>query len=179
MAYEEKPIERQEIYKGHILTLEKMTVELPNGKQALREIIRHNGAAAIVPVDEQLRVPMVRQYRVALGREMLEIPAGKLDKPDEDPFACAQRELREETGLSAELWTYLGPYIGSPGYCNEVVHLYMAQRLTAGKDDPDDDEFLSVEFIPLRDLLVQVMEGNIHDGKTMAALLKAGRALGL
>lgn len=179
MANEERPVACQQLYAGRILTLEKMTVELQNGKQALREIVRHKGAAAIVPVDDMLRVPMVRQYRVAIGREMLEIPAGKMDSEGEDPFECAKRELREETGLTAQEWTYLGPYIASPGYCDEIVHLYMAQKLTLGKDDPDDDEFLSVEYIPLEELLRSVMEGRIHDGKTMAALLKAGRALHL
>ena len=154
-------------------------MELPNGKQALREIVHHKGASAVVPVDERLRVPMVRQYRVAMGREMLEIPAGKMETLGEDPFECAQRELAEETGLRASQWTYFGPYVASPGYCDEVVHLYMARGLTAGDTHLDEDEFLSVEWIPLSELLQQVMAGKIHDGKTMAALLLAGRALGL
>ena len=179
MANEDRPVEKQGIYSGKILTLEKWTVELPNGKQALREIVHHKGAAAVVPVDERLRVPMVRQYRVAMGREMLEIPAGKMETLGEDPFDCAQRELAEETGLRASQWTYFGPYVASPGYCDEVVHLYMARGLTAGDTHLDEDEFLSVEWIPLSELLQQGMAGKIHDGKTMAALLLAGRALGL
>ena len=177
MANEERPFEKQELYNGHILVLEKWQVELPNGKTALREIVHHKGAAAIVPVDEEGRVPMVRQYRVAMGQEMLEIPAGKMDSLGEDPFDCAQRELREETGLSASKWTYLGPYIPSPGYCDEVVHLYLAEGLTAGETDPDDDEFLSVEWMPLSELLEMATSGKLHDGKTLAGLLLAARIL--
>lgn len=168
----------EEIYNGKIIKVERWEVSLPNGKTAPREIVRHNGAAAIVPVDAAGNVTLVRQYRVAVGRFTWEIPAGKLDSPDEDPLDAAKRELKEETGYTAERWKYLGVYYPTVAYTNETIHMYLARGLTAGEQQLDEDEFLQYRLVPFRSVLQDVMDGKIEDGKTQLALLKAARYLG-
>ncbi len=177
MNIEEKFISREEIYDGVVLHVVKDTVELPNGKPAFREICLHMGAVAVIPLLSDGRIIMERQYRYAHGRTFFEIPAGKLDSPDEDPLEAAIRELREETGAAAGRMTYLGRIDTTPALINERVHLYLAEDLTFGDKDLDDDEFLETETVPLSDLVDMVMSGEIKDSKTQIAVLKLERIL--
>ena len=174
---EEKFVSRKEIFDGHVLHVVCDTIELPNGKEATREICLHNGAVAVIPILPDGRVIMERQYRYAHGSVMLEIPAGKLDSADEIPLEAAARELREETGALAGKMTYLGEIVASPALVSEVIHLYLAEDLTFGERELDEDEFLDVEYIPLADLKDMVMRGEIPDGKTQIAVLKAHNIL--
>ena len=174
---EEKFVSRKEIFDGHVLHVVCDTIELPNGKHATREICLHNGAVAIVPILPDGRVIMERQYRYAHSRVVLEIPAGKLDSPDEIPLEAAKRELREETGAVAGKITYLGEIVASPALVSEIIHLYLAEDLTFGERELDDDEFLDVEYIPLSELKAMVMRGEIADAKTQIAVLKADEIL--
>lgn len=172
-SLEEKQISREEIFNGRVLHVVKDTVELPNGKQATREMCLHLGAVAIIPITDDGRVVMERQYRYPIGRVFLEIPAGKLDYAGEDPLEAAKRELREETGAVAEKITHLGELVASPALISEKIHLYLAEGLTFGERELDEDEFLDIELIPLTELVDMVMRGEIRDGKTQIAILKA------
>lgn len=169
----EKQIKREEIFDGEVLHLVKDTVLLPNGKTSTREMCLHIGAVAVIPMLSDGRVVMERQYRYAQGREYLEIPAGKLNTPDEDPLLAAKRELSEETGAVAKEWVYLGEIDTTPALMNEKIHLYLARDISFSERHLDDDEFLSVEFIPLDNLLSMVERGEIMDAKTQIAILKA------
>ena len=179
MKLEETQISREEIYDGAVLHVVKDTVELPNGQSSVREICLHKGAAAVIPITEEGDVIMVKQFRYAHGRVFLEIPAGKLDSADEDPLDCARRELKEETGAEAKKMTYLGRLDTTPALINEKIHLYLAEELSYGECDPDEDEFVTVEKIPLHKLVEMVMNGEICDGKTQIAILKAARIMGI
>ncbi len=161
----------EEIYKGKVVHLFRDTVRLPNGKQATREVIRHNGAVCVVPITEDGDVLMVRQYRYPFGRVLLEVPAGKID-PGEAPEDCARRELSEETGASAAVLTYLGDYYPSVAILDENIRMYLARGLTFHESHTDDDEFLQLVRIPLETLVSQVLSGEILDGKTQTAILK-------
>lgn len=172
---EEKQLSREEIFDGKVLHLVRDTVLLPNGKSATREMCLHVGASCVIPLLSDGRVVMERQYRYPQGREYLEIPAGKLNFPEEDPLLAAKRELREETGAVAEKWTYLGRIDTTPALMNEKIHLYLAEELTFGERELDDDEFLDVELIPLDKLCDMVMSGEIKDAKTQIAVLKVAR----
>ena len=152
-------------------------MSLPNGKTAPREIVRHNGAAAIVPVDDRGYVTLVRQHRIAVNKFTWEIPAGKLDSPTEDPFHAARRELEEETGLQAEHWQLLNRIDTTPGFCNERIAIYLATGLSQHPSHPDADEFLQLTRIPLDDAVAQCMNGSINDSKTLVGLLMAQRVL--
>ena len=173
----EKPVREERVFEGRLVKVNRMDVTLPNGKPALREIVRHPGASAIVPVDEQGYVTMVRQYRAPLGKVILEIPAGKLDGKGEDRLLAARRELQEETGLSAGKWTHLTDIATTPGFCDEVISIYLATELSAGETHPDEDEFLNVVRLPLKELVHMVMGGEICDAKTLTGILMADRAL--
>ena len=177
MDLTEKCLESREVYKGRVLRLRVDTVALPNGKTSLREVVEHPGGVGILALDENGCVPMVTQYRYAFSRTLLEIPAGKRE-PGEEPFVTARRELREETGAIAESWTPLGSLIASPGCYDEVLYLYLAQDLHYGATDPDEDEFLAVERMPLDQLARLCLEGEVTDAKTVCAVLKA-KLLGL
>ncbi len=169
---EEKFLSREEIFDGVVLKVVRDTVELPNGKEAVRELCLHNGAVAIIPVLDDGRILMERQYRYAHSRIFFEIPAGKLDSIDEDPLEAAKRELREETGAVAEKITYLGRIDPTPALINEKIYLYLAEGLKFGERELDDDEFLTVEPYPLEQLFEMVMNGEIKDSKTQIAVLK-------
>ena len=163
---------REDIFEGKIVHLVRDTVTLPNGKSATREMMLHNGAVAILPLFEDGTVLMEYQYRYPLGRVVYEIPAGKLDSKDEDHREAALRELREETGYTAKSLTSLGYYIPSPAVLSERIELFLAEGLTPGSTDLDEDEFLYTERVPLRPLCEMVLRGEIEDGKTQTALLK-------
>ena len=176
-ALKETFLSSEDIYQGAIIKVEKWQVSLPNGKTAPREIVRHNGAAAIVPVDDRGYVTLVRQHRIAVNKFTWEIPAGKLDSPTEDPFHAAQRELEEETGLQAEHWQLLNRIDTTPGFCNERIAIYLATGLSQHPSHPDADEFLQLTRIPLDDAVAQCMNGSINDSKTLVGLLMAQRVL--
>lgn len=163
----------QEIYDGVIVHLYKDTVRLPNGHTATREVIRHIGAVAVVPVTEDGKVIVERQFRYPLDQVITEIPAGKLDSFTEDRLSAAKRELREETGYTADTWTALGDFHPTAAYCDEKITLYLATGLHLGARDLDEDEFLNVVAVPMEELISDIMAGRITDGKTQAAILKA------
>ena len=168
----EKFLEREEIFEGNVLHVVKDRVELPNGMPATRELCLHIGAVCVIPLLPDGRVIMERQYRYAHGRVFFEIPAGKLNFKDEDPLEAAKRELREETGATAKSYTYLGAFVPSPAILSERIHMYLAEDLTFGERELDEDEFLDVEFVPLETLYEMVMNAEIEDAKTQIAVLK-------
>ena len=159
------------LFDGIILHLFRDKVTLPDGKDAVREVIRHVGAVAVVPLTEAGEVICVRQYRYAPGKVLLEIPAGKLNSKQEDHVEAALRELREETGARCEKLTYLGPLYPAVGYSDELIDMYVAEGLTFGETDPDEDEFIDVVRIPLDELVDMILRGEVPDAKTQAALL--------
>lgn len=169
----------EEIFDGLILHVQRDTVALPNGNSAVREVIRHIGAVCVIPVLENGDVIVERQYRYPLDRIILEIPAGKLDAPDEDRLSAIQRELREETGYTAGSWTVLGDFHPAPAYSDEFITMYMARDLKKGDRHLDEDEFLDVYTVPLKELVEDVMAGRISDAKTQVCVLKAARILGI
>lgn len=169
----EIPFSNETIYDGKILHVERWQVTCPNGRAAAREIVVHKGAAAVVPVYEDGTTLLVRQHRVAVDRMTLEIPAGKLDSAQENPLDCAIRELREETGLSAETITHMTTILTTPGFCTEKIAIYLAQGLSQGDTHPDEDEFLGLIRLPLEDAVSMVMRGEIADSKTICGLMMA------
>ena len=148
-------------------------ITLPNGKGATREYCHHNGAVCVIPICDNGDVLCVRQFRYPFGEPLIEIPAGKLDSPDENPDSAVRRELREETGAVSNKITYLGQYYGSPAILDERIYMYMAEDLSFGETDFDEDEFIEPLRIPLEALVQMVLEGKIRDGKTQIAALRA------
>lgn len=145
---------------------------LVNGREAWREVVYHPGASAIIVIDNEGRLVMERQYRYALKTGLLEIPAGKLDA-GEDPLTCAKRELEEETGYKANEWTSLGAVATSPGFCNEIIHIFLAKDLEQGQTHWDADEYVELEYFTLDELLKAIKAEEIKDGKTLAAITLA------
>ena len=171
--------ETRDVFDGVLLHVRQDTVRLPNGASSIREVIRHIGAVCVIPVTDRNEVIVERQYRYPVDRIMLEIPAGKLDAPDEDRLSAIQRELREETGYSADEWIPLGDFHPAPAYSDEYITMYLARDLHQGRQALDEDEFLDVYTVPLQELVRDVMDGRISDAKTQVAVLKAARMLGL
>lgn len=178
MDLTERKIDGRVIFEGKIVTLEVDRVSLPNGNTSQREVIRHGGAVCVLPLTDDGDVLCVRQFRYPHGRLMLELPAGKLDAGESDRAAAARRELREETGALCDSLTFIGDFIPSPAILGEVIALYLAEGLHFGDASPDDDEFLTLERIPLATLCDMVADGEITDGKTQAAVLKVAYLLG-
>lgn len=170
---EEVMVSSEEIFDGHVVHLFKDTVALPNGKLATRETVRHIGAVAVVPLTDDGKVIVERQFRYPLGCVITEIPAGKLDSQTEDRLSAAKRELEEETGYTADEWIDLGDYYPAAAYTDERISLYLAKGLHQGKRNLDEDEFLNILEVPLEELVQDVLSGEITDGKTQAAILKA------
>lgn len=171
MDLTEKTVEKKYIYKGRIINLRSDTAELPNGKQALREVVEHPGGVTVAALTDEDELMFVRQFRYPYSEIILEIPAGKLEK-GEDPFEAGKRELREETGAVAENYRDIGKFYPTPGYCGEIIHMYAATGLTFTSLDLDEDEFLAPERIPLEKAVQMVLDNEIRDGKTQAAVLK-------
>lgn len=178
MHLEEKTLSSEQKFDGKVVKLFVDRVELENGEQAVREVIKHPGGVCILPLDEDNNVLMVRQFRYPPHRVLLEIPAGKMEY-GEDHRACGLRELKEETGCTCDEFTYLGNLIPTPAYDNEVIHMYLARGLHSGEQKLDEDEFLDVEKIPLDKAVEMVMNNEIADAKTQIALLKTKQLLGL
>jgi ADP-ribose pyrophosphatase len=160
------------IFKGRIVTLDIDTVTLPNGATVELEMIHHPGAAAVVPMKEDGTVILIRQYRHAAGGYIYEIPAGKLH-PGEDPKLCAARELQEEIGYRADSLELLTSILTTPGFTDEVIHIYKGTGLTKGKQDLDHDEVIEIVELSLEKALAQIIDGTIRDGKTIVGLQTA------
>ena len=157
------------IYKGKVVILNVETVTLPNGATVDLEVIRHPGAAAIVPMKDDGTVILIRQFRHAAGGFIYEIPAGKLH-PGEDPRDCAARELEEEIGYRASSFELLTSIFTAPGFADEVIHIYKGTHLTKGRQKLDHDEVLHVVELPIEKAIAQIQDGTIRDGKTIVGL---------
>lgn len=171
MNLNEQPLSADYEYRGRIINLRVDTALLPNGSSATREVVEHPGGVCVAALTEDGCLLFVRQFRYPYQKVLLELPAGKLD-PGEDPLEAGKRELREETGAEAARYESLGELYPSPGYCGEIIHLYAATGLTFGQMSPDEDEFLEVEKIPLEEAARMVLDNEIADAKTQAAVLK-------
>jgi ADP-ribose pyrophosphatase len=169
----EKFIKSEVVFEGNLLTVRRDTVELPNGKHATRELIQHPGAVAVVPIRNDGKILLVRQFRYPVDQLTLEIPAGKLD-PGEEPEACAKRELEEETGYKAKKLRLLSSILTTPGFTNEVIHLYLAEDLVLAEQCPDEDEFIDVEVFTKEEIRKMIENGTISDAKSLLGLLLAG-----
>lgn len=176
MLKKECLVSSETIYDGKIITVKQERVLTPSGRETSRELVLHNGGVGIAAVDDSGRICLVRQYRRPFDDFVTEIPAGKLEA-GEDVFEAAKRELKEETGYTAENYTYMHYCMSSPGFCSEKVYLYLATGLREGESCPDDDEFLEFFKVPLNEAYEMVMNGEINDGKSVAAILKAREIL--
>ena len=167
----EERISTEDIFDGTLLHVKRDYVKLPNGNTSVREWIKHQGAAAVLPVLEDGRMIFVRQYRYPIQQVTLEIPAGKLDSPEEDPLECARRELSEETGYEAEYYKFLTKLATTVGFSNEFIYIYAADNLTAGKQHTDEDEFINVLLLTMDEAMAKIKSGEICDAKSVAAVL--------
>ena len=168
----EKQTDRKDIYDGKILHVVLDDVLLPNGSPAKREVVLHNGAVCIVPITSDNKIIMERQFRYPFNEVIWEIPAGKIDKGETDPIGAAMRELREETGYVAKELIPIGEYYSSPAILSEKIYMYAAIDLCKGEQELDEDEFLDVTAIPFDDVVKMILNNEIPDGKTQAAVLK-------
>ncbi len=166
----ERVLSEDTVWQGLIFDVSRLRVQMPDGREGLRDVLRHPGAVAIVALTDDGRICLVRQYRGSLGRVTVEVPAGKLD-PGEDPLECAHRELLEETGMKAAQMAFLTTIATSVGFCDELIHLYMATGLSFAESDPDADEFINVDLVPLPELIDAVLDGRIEDVKTVVGAL--------
>lgn len=163
-------------FRGRLLKLRVDEARLPDGNTAAREVIEHPGGVGILALTDEGDVLLVEQFRYPYGEILTEIPAGKRE-PNEDPLTTGKRELAEETGATADVFTPLGTVYPTPGYCDEIIHLYLATGLHFTNAHPDEDEFLHLKKMPLAQLVDEVMAGNIADAKTQIAALKAWHLL--
>ena len=170
----EKTLQETTLYDGRILRLHLDEVELPNGNHAMREIVEHSGGVCVAALSDRDTLRFVRQFRYPYHRVLLELPAGKLEK-GEEPLQAGLRELEEECGLQAERVVSLGCVYPTVAYCSEIIHLFLATGLHETQQHFDEDEFLEVEEIALSDAVRMVMENEITDSKTVAAVLKIAR----
>lgn len=168
----ETEIESKPIYEGRVVNLQLQTVRLPNGETSQREVIKHSGAVAVVPLLSDRRVLMIRQFRKPLDTVIWEIPAGTLE-PDEELETAAARELQEEISYKPRRLIKLGSIFVAPGYSSEEIHLYLADDLAEASIDGDDDEFIDIHSIAFDEVIAMVYRGEIQDAKTIAALLLA------
>lgn len=173
----EKTVSQDVRFRGRVINLRVDDALLPNGNHATREVVEHPGGVCVAALTEQNELLFVRQFRYPYGEVLLELPAGKLDRGSEDPLEAGKRELREETGAVAATYRSLGKLYPSPGYCDEIIHLYLAQELSFGESDPDEDEFLECERIPLDRAVEMVLQNEITDAKTQVAILKVAALL--
>lgn len=178
MYFEETKLASERVYEGKILNLRKDTVTVPSGKST-REVVEHNGAVAIVPVTDDQKVIMVKQFRYPVGGAVLEIPAGKIDPGEIDTLNAAVRELKEETGYTGENFLYLGKINPSVAYTEEVIHLYAATGLTPGETEFDDDEAIEIEAYDFAEIYKMAADGSLIDAKTIAAIFMAKEQLGI
>lgn len=176
MDLTEKQLKAEYVFKGKIFNARVDEALMPDGRTAVREVVEHNGGVMVAPLDSDGNLYFVDQFRYPYFEVVTELPAGKLEK-GEDPYEAGIRELKEETGMTAEKIISLGKLYPSPGYCGEIIHLYLATGLTYGEQDPDDDEFLEVKKIPISKAVEMVMNGELPDSKTQVGILKIARLL--
>ena len=162
----------EQIFDGVVLHVNRDMVTLPDGNSAVREVIRHVGAVCVVPLTEQNEVICVRQYRYPAAQVTLEIPAGKLNYKQEDRREAVLRELREETGVRCEKLTHLDAFYPAPAYSDELIDIYLAEGLSYGDTDPDEDEFIDTVRVPLEELVDMALRGELPDAKTQMAVLR-------
>jgi len=172
MELAEKQLSQELVYTGPVFTVTKDEILLPDGKKGRRDLVHSNGGVVILPVDDRECVTLVRQFRYAHGRVLLEAVAGKLE-PGEEHYSAAQRELREETGITANKWDYLGAIETSPGFLTECLYLYLARGLKYGQQDLDEGEFLEPVSMSIDEAVAMAADGRIDDGKTLAVLMRA------
>lgn len=171
MDFTEKPLKQDYLYRGKIINLRVDNAELPDGTTALREVIEHPGGVCVAALTEKEELLFVEQFRYPYMETVLELPAGKLEY-GEDPFEAGKRELLEETGAAAKNYRDLGKLYPTPGYCGEIIHMYLAENLTFSEQHLDEDEFLEVRRIPLEEAFQMVMRNEIRDSKTQVGILK-------
>ncbi|MCB7514251.1 MAG: NUDIX hydrolase [Candidatus Pseudoscilispira sp.] len=174
MELTETKLSGRTVYHGRIVDIHMDEVRLPNGKTSQREVVEHPGGVVILPLDERMQIITVTQYRYAMGTAMTELPAGKLERGERsDPASAALRELHEEIGAVPGSFVPLGVLHSSPGIFTETLYLYLARDLTFVAPEPDEDEFLRIERVPFDTMVQRIMDGEITDAKTVAAVLKA------
>ncbi len=176
MKLEEKTLDKEYVFKGRIINVRVDKVELPNKSFGTREIVEHNGGIGILPIDDENNAYLVKQWRSPYQKVITEIPAGKREG-DEDPKKGGIRELKEEIGAVCDEIIPLGKIYPTPGYCGEIIYLFLARKLTFSSQNLDKDEFLNVEKIPFDKLVEKILNGEICDSKTVAAVLKADKIL--
>jgi ADP-ribose pyrophosphatase len=170
---------RQIIYEGRVFTIVRDEVRHRSGYESVREVVEHDGGAVVAAVTDDGDVILIRQYRYPVAGAIIELPAGKLS-PGEDPLDCAKRELREETGFSAGRWEKLTAMLSTPGFCSEVLHIYLARELRNGEQALEEgEESITVLRLPIREALAMCADGRIRDGKTLTGLALAAMRLGL
>jgi len=176
--FEEKTLSSESIYEGNIISLRIEEVVLPDGKKAKRELIKHAGAVAILPITKDGKIVFVRQYRKALDRLLVEIPAGRIEV-GEAPEVTAVRELEEETGYGANKFSYIQSFATSPGFADEIIHLYLAEELYEIENpaDGDEDEFIELLTLTIEEAEQMVVSGDIFDAKTAFAVIFAKHEL--
>lgn len=167
-----KTLHTQEIYRGKVFTVRRDQIEMPSGKVAHLDIIQHNGAVVILPIDQDDQIWFIHQYRHAAGEVILEIPAGTLEE-NEDGESSAHREIREEIGMAAGQLIHLGEFFIAPGYSTEYLYIYLAKNLYPAPLPMDEDELITIEKISIPQAYEMAHQGKIRDAKTLAALLLA------
>ena len=170
------PVSRNSIYKGRIVDFGIESIAQPDGRRVDIEVARHPGGAAVLAVDAEQRVCLLRQFRGPFEEWLWELPAGKIDH-GEPPLSTARRELEEEAGLTAQHWVSLGTVITCPGFSDEVIHLFLATGLTQGTASAEADEYIEAHWIPLPEAIERANQGKIKDAKSLIALYRAGRSL--
>ncbi len=170
-----RPLRSTPKFQGRVIRVTVDEVKLPNGVATELEVVHHPGGAAVVALDAEERVCLLRQYRYVADGWIWELPAGKLE-PSEPPLATAQRELIEEAGVTAARWRSLGTYLSSPGVFSEVLHLFLATELAPARAAPEDNEVFQVHWVPFKEACERALSGDIRDGKTTLGLLRAAHA---
>ncbi|MCU1668479.1 MAG: putative pyrophosphohydrolase [Blastococcus sp.] len=179
--HEFRVLASENVYEGHVITLRRDTVAMPGGGSSVREIVHHPGAVAVVAIDENDRVVLLRQYRHPVGRHLWELPAGLRDEAGEPPLETAKRELAEEALLAAGRWSLLASSYSTPGFCDELVEIYLAEELTA-VDRPEsfvvehEEADMTLEWVPLADAVQRVFDGDIRNASAIIGLLATAQA---
>lgn len=174
---DETTVDSKLVFEGRVVNLKVDTVNLPNGKQAAREVVVHPGAVAVVAVTDADELVLIKQFRYPVGQVIWEIPAGKLEK-GENPLSCAQRELAEETGHGADQWKHLSTFFTTPGFSDEIMYVYLATGLHTDKQIADDDEFIELHYVPFAEAVRMIADGEIKDAKSIAGILLANQLKG-